>query len=258
MSKKEAIDFDRNKINYARFSHNLKEQFDNFLDGSYEFLQISENRYTHLFKDLVGQEEVNTFLEIDMERILADCKFHVVDYKDFSACADPEKTKELILEIKTIAENNIHNLDINMKASENVQVVSDLLHKLESQEGEARDSFRAAEVNFDIGSSAGVLSEIFTRSEALLGKYYKIVEKVKQFELFFSTNEDCLQDALANFSAQRFTREDLAGIFASCMNLFKKINADCDEILSFNLSREDVRLVRLLGFKDQKPRFALF
>jgi hypothetical protein len=238
-----AVDFDRNKINYARFSHNLKEQFDKYLAGSYDFLQINESNYTLLFKNLTNQDEVNTFLEIDMDRILSDCNFHVVEYKDFTAAADPVKVREIILEIKTVAENNIHNLDINMKAAENVQVVSDLLHKLEYQEEEVKETFKAAEVNFDLVSSASILKEIFVKSEGLLNKYYKIIEKVKQFELFFSTNEDSLQDALTHFNSQEFTKEQIAGIYASCMTFFKKLNNDCDDILSYNLEREDIRLV---------------
>ena len=97
MQEEHPVDFDRTKINYTRFSHNLKEQFDKYLANSYDFLSISENNYTEIFRGLTNQDEINTFLEIDMDRILSDLNFHIAGFKDFNASADPVKVKELIL-----------------------------------------------------------------------------------------------------------------------------------------------------------------
>ena len=231
------------KSNYIQYSNNLNDQFRSYLNLTYSYFPEYETKFRALFKAMNDQNESNSFLETDIDNLVAEARELVLNEPNFSASQLPEKSLGLILMAQKFINNTRQALDVNLRAGENLQVVQEFYDKLQFSRNELSTDFSAFEKDFSISKDAEGLEALLDKGLSLLSKYGKVVTKTKTFELIFTISEEKFTEMLNAHDREVITVNDVSEMRVQIITAFDEQNQLLDEILTHDFNEKDDKVV---------------
>ena len=221
-------------LNYEKQSNKLQIDFENALKAKYSNYKYFQMISRTIFKEMDETEEINTFFETDQLQVLEDCKSLVLDHPKFQVQDNPNGIRELLDHVSQIAEGDQKNIEIDLKAIDNLLKIKEFFESLFKETDSIIKFFQEEEKGFSLEKEIPNYETQLKKAEAIITKMMKSLQKIKRTQITFTIEDTELSDFIENYNGDQLTTEDLSEEYKKCDAFFGDVIEAVGRLLEMN------------------------
>ena len=229
-------------LSFNRFSANMRGQFDSYLSSHFPFLNDLETDLRINFQEMDEEDEVNAFFEMDLENLLNELDFHIVNFDEFKIYEQPDEVKRLLKEMKEVLTGNLKNNETALKTVNNMKIIEEFFDSLDEKDEQAMLGLAEEEKDFNMTRTAQTIKPALAQAVEVVNKMMKAVVKGKRTQITFTIEDTVLSGLIQEYPSDQLSVNDILKAYDSCNGLFERLLDDIEDSLQQNMAEKNEEL----------------